>query len=56
MQENFKDCVAVEPYTDSSDQWWTRLGSSATAWTLQTLDPSGVGMRHPCARTRRAWL
>jgi hypothetical protein len=42
-RKNFKDCLGVQSYTDSPDQWWTRLDSSATVWTLQTLDPSGEG-------------
>jgi hypothetical protein len=38
--KNFKDCLYVEPYTDSSSQWWSRIYSS-TVWSLQTLDPAG---------------
>ena len=40
---NFKDCVTVEPYNDASDQWWIRDNSTATVYTLQTLDSSGGG-------------
>jgi hypothetical protein len=38
--KDFKDCLYVENYTDSSDQWWTRI-TGKTNWSIQTLDPAG---------------
>jgi len=39
-RKGYGDCVYVEAYNDSQDQWWSRI-AKGNIWDLQTLDTKG---------------